>query len=290
MEILAEKDYTIDGVKSWIHCLVEGADRPSRHIPKYHNHDYIELLYALTPGAHVWINGACYPFDEGDLILINSQEAHTVSFPAPAKHICVKFSPHILYADEQALLEFKYVIPFLSENRHQKQFRCGELENFDVGALMHEIIREWEARDVGYELVIRADILRLFSGILRYWHQADLSISNMPITDTVKRAMDYLEMHYATATEREVAEACAVSYSHFSRAFKQVLGKSFSDYMTQIRIREAEKLLIFTDKSVTEIAMEVGFSSSSHFISRFGAYRHVTPRQFRANVRGMGIV
>ena len=65
MEIRAEKDYMIDGIKSWIHCLVEGSERGSRHPkPIYHNHDYIELLYALTSGAHVWINGACYPFDE----------------------------------------------------------------------------------------------------------------------------------------------------------------------------------------------------------------------------------
>ena len=286
MDIRAEQNYTIDGIKSWIHCLVTDSPKPSKSGKKsYHYHDYIELLYGLEDGATVWINGEGYPFEKGDLFLINSREPHTVSAPNKASHICVKFLPHILYADEQALLEFKYVIPFLSENRHQKRFSAEELSEWRVGDLMGEIMREWEERQIGYEMVIRAAILRLFSEILRYWHNESCGASELALPEVVKKALAYLEINYATATEQEVADACAISYNHFSRLFKRSLGRSFSEYLTHLRIREAEKLLIFTDKSVTEIAMDVGFSSSSHFIARFGAHRHVTPRQFRASVR-----
>lgn len=287
MDIRTEQDFIIDGVKSRIHCLVTDASRikPTSKI-SYHSHDYIELLYALTPGATVWINGDAYPFEEGDLVLVNSQEPHTVTSPTVSSHICVKFSPGILYSDEQALLEFKYVIPFLSENRHQKRFCKGELTSLDVDTLMHNIMREWEAKSVAYELMIRANILTLFSGILRYWHEGERISSSPMITDTIKQALAYMEQHYADADEREVAEVCAVSYHHFSRAFKKTIGKSFSEYLTQIRLREAERLLLMSDKSMTEIALEVGFSSSSHFISRFGASRGMTPGQFRARVKG----
>ena len=287
MDIRAEQNFTIDGIKSWIHCLVTDSPKPSKSGKKaYHYHDYIELLYGLEDGATVWINGDGYPFDRGDLFLINSREPHTVSAPNKASHICVKFLPHILYADEQALLEFKYVIPFLSGNRHQKRFCAEELEAWQVGELMDEIIREWEEKRIGYELVIRAAILRLFAGILRYWHKESYGAPDLPLPDVVKNALAYLDVHYATATEQEVADACAISYNHFSRLFKRSLGRSFSDYLTQIRIREAEKLLIFTDKSITEIAMDVGFSSSSHFIARFREHRQIPPRQFRVKGRG----
>ena len=289
MDIRTEQDFVIDGVKSRIHCLVTDATRIKNTSKiSYHNHDYIELLYALTPGATVWINGDAYPFEEGDLVLINSQEPHTVTSPTVSSHICVKFSPGILYSDEQALLEFKYVTPFISEKRHQKRFCKGELEMLDVHGLMHDIMWEWEEKSVAYELMIRAKLLVLFSGILRYWHDGKEMLSNLSITDTVKRALDYTDEHYATATERDVADFCAVSYNHFSRTFKRTMGKSFSDYLTQIRLREAEKLLLLSDKSMTEIALEVGFSSSSHFISRFRESRDMTPGQFRARVRGKG--
>ncbi len=290
MDIRAEQDFIIDGVKSRIHCLVTDASRV-RHTSKisYHYHDYIEILYALDDGATVWINGDPYPFDAGDLFLINSGEPHTVTAPVKAMHICIKFSPGILYSDEQALLEYKYVVPFLSKGGHQKRFRKGELGGLDLDALMHGIIREWESKSVAYEMVIRASILTVFAGILRYWYESRDLDSAMQIGDTVKTAIDYVDKHYADVTEHAVAEACAVSYNHFSRVFKRTMGKSFSDYLTQIRVREAERLLLTTDKSVTEIALEVGFSSSSHFISRFGALRGITPRQFRARVREVSV-
>lgn len=63
------------------------------------------------------------------------------------------------------------------------------------------------------------------------------------------------------------------------------MGKSFNDYVTLMRINEAEKLLLSTDKSITEIAMCCGFSSSSHFVSRFGQYKQITPGQFRKKLR-----
>lgn len=290
MDVRAEQDFIIDGVKSRIHCLVTDASRV-RHTSKisYHYHDYIEILYALDDGATVWINGDSYPFDAGDLVLINSGEPHTVTATVRAMHICIKFSPGILYSDEQALLEFKYVVPFLSKGGHQKRFRKGELDGLDLDALMHGIIREWEAKSVAYEMVIRAGILTVFSGILRYWYEGKDMASALQLNDTVKIAIDYVEKHYADVTEHEVSEVCAVSYNHFSRLFKKTMGKSFSDYLTQIRVREAERLLLTTDKSVTEIALEVGFSSSSHFISRFGVLRNITPRQFRERVKEISL-
>ena len=290
MDVRAEQDFTIDGIKSRIHCIVTPTWRPKAGDKIfYHYHDYIEILYGLDDGATVWINGDAYPFDTGDLFLINSGEPHTVTSTVRAMHICIKFSPGILYSDEQALLEYKYVVPFLSKGGHQKRFCKGELEGLDLDALMHGIIREWEAKSVAYEMVIRSGILTVFAGILRYWYESRDVDSAMQIGDTVKTAIDYVDKHYADVTEHEVAEACSVSYNHFSRVFKKTMGKSFSDYLTQIRVREAERLLLTTDKNVTEIALEVGFSSSSHFISRFGALRGITPRQFRARVKEISV-
>jgi AraC-like DNA-binding protein len=59
------------------------------------------------------------------------------------------------------------------------------------------------------------------------------------------------------------------------------MGKTFTNYLNYIRITEAEKLLLTTDKSMTEIALEVGFSSSSYFIQQFRQYKDISPFQFR---------
>jgi AraC-like DNA-binding protein len=62
------------------------------------------------------------------------------------------------------------------------------------------------------------------------------------------------------------------------------MGKTFTNYLNYIRITEAEKLLLTTEMTMTEIAQETGFSSSSYFIQQFKQYKNISPSQFRKKV------
>lgn len=75
-----------------------------------------------------------------------------------------------------------------------------------------------------------------------------------------------MEQHIET--ELSVAAAAKIacmSYYHFCRLFKKVIGKTFVEYQNFIRIRRAEKLLITTDRTITNIAFETGFGSVAYF-------------------------
>ena len=63
------------------------------------------------------------------------------------------------------------------------------------------------------------------------------------------------------------------------------MNKSFTEYVNGIRISESERLLVTTNKSITDIALDVGFSTTSYFIERFKKQIHLTPKQFRKNYR-----
>jgi AraC-like DNA-binding protein len=104
-------------------------------------------------------------------------------------------------------------------------------------------------------------------------------------TESIKKALVYITENYETATLEAVARYCGLSYNHFSASFKRIIGRSFTDYLDLIRINEAERLLLSTDNSVTDIAFSCGFSSSSHFISRFKSQKGITPGQFRKKIR-----
>jgi AraC family transcriptional regulator len=62
-----------------------------------------------------------------------------------------------------------------------------------------------------------------------------------------------------------LAEEAGMSEFHFSRLFKQTTGFSPLQYLTQRRIALARQLLRETDKSMIEIALEIGYSSPNHF-------------------------
>ncbi len=278
MDALFEKEFVINGVKSWIHCVHRQLNpTPKSQAVYYHYHSYIEFLYSLSSDANLWINGECHNFRTGDLAIINSEVLHDVTSNGVSDYICVKFSPHVLYADEQALLEFKYVTPFLTENPYKIIYHKDEIQNIDIFALANEIMSEWNGKKPAYELIIRANILKIFSEILR----SNYDLPEILLTDSMKIAISYIHRNFGSATEADAARESGLSYNHFSYAFKKAFGKSFNDYLTQIRLREAEKLLILTDKSITEIAYDTGFSTASHFILRFKEAKQITPAKFR---------
>lgn len=79
----------------------------------------------------------------------------------------------------------------------------------------------------------------------------------------------------------DIAEALGVSESHLSRIFKKETGESIQKYSMHMRIERAEKLLKYSEASLTEISEYLCFSSQSHFGKVFKVYKNMTPKQYR---------
>lgn len=78
-----------------------------------------------------------------------------------------------------------------------------------------------------------------------------------------------------------VAELCGMSRSHFSRTFRQQHGITFQEYIVKQRMERAGELLKNTGRSVTEVAMAVGYTDLSNFTRTFKKYIGVGPTYFR---------
>ena len=78
-----------------------------------------------------------------------------------------------------------------------------------------------------------------------------------------------------------IADVAGFSKFHFSRLFKQFTNISFYDYLNQRRVKEAEKLLLNPNLSITEVAMRSGFSSISTFNRVFKSFKECTPTEFK---------
>jgi AraC-like DNA-binding protein len=264
------------------------SDETMRGELNYHYHDYIEFLYALDTDAYVYLNGERHGFNTGDLVVINSNELHCLRFNSASHYVCVKFSPELLYSDEDSFFEYKYVVPFIHSTGNRKVFSREETERLGLSALTAEIMREWRERGAAYELIIRSDILRIFAGIFRIWGELGGHEEGREFPEEIKSALRYISQNYATVTAMEVARHIGFSYNHFSYAFHKSVGKTFSEYVSSLRLGAAEKLLISGDESITEIALACGFSTSSYFILQFRNRRGITPREFRERVRRAG--
>jgi signal transduction histidine kinase/AraC-like DNA-binding protein/ABC-type sugar transport system substrate-binding protein len=98
----------------------------------------------------------------------------------------------------------------------------------------------------------------------------------------VRRATAFIERHHAEPLTRElIAREVAISPDYLTDCFRQELGVTPMVYLTRCRIRRARELLETTDRTVTSVALAVGFSDVSHFTRTFHRDVGVSPRAYR---------
>jgi two-component system, response regulator YesN len=98
----------------------------------------------------------------------------------------------------------------------------------------------------------------------------------------VRKAKEYMDLHYAEAISvKDVADAVCISESYFKSVFKKSSGYSYSEYLKNVRIEQAKKLLITTENTITEIAFDVGYQTANSFSALFKKQTAMTPTQYK---------
>lgn len=114
-----------------------------------------------------------------------------------------------------------------------------------------------------------------------YYEQQDLR-DDLSELKRFHRIFTYLDVNFREgASLQELAEQEFLSPSYLSYKIKDTLGLNFHDYLGALRSEAGAKLLLSTDKSVSEIALDVGFSHPRYFMKHFEEVYHKTPQEFR---------
>lgn len=286
---ILEKAADVDGVTVPVECLEmrKTADDPD-HFSHYH--EFLEMLYLIEGKMNIWLNDKHYPFSQGELIIINSNETHRLeSESAESRYLVIKFTPKLLYTFQQTPKETQYVLPFLAEISDQPRVYSREFTDAaGIPALLFDAISEWKEKGTGYELALKADVLKTIRCVVKFLSDKGIAVKTLSssgnIQQQISSILEYINENFATADEKEVAEHFSISYSYFSRSFKQIMNMSFKDYVNYLKINEAQRLLLTTPESVAQISEELGFSSPSHFIHVFKKYKDCSPKQYKKNV------
>ena len=99
----------------------------------------------------------------------------------------------------------------------------------------------------------------------------------------VRTAKKYTKEHYQDKglSLQEVSDAVGISRTYFSKAFKEITGEKYWDYLSSYRIRKAKELLCNTNLGQAEISQRVGYESEFHFSRKFKELVGMSPNKFR---------
>lgn len=94
--------------------------------------------------------------------------------------------------------------------------------------------------------------------------------------------LDYIQVHYdQNITVKELEQLSFYSYRNLQRIFKSLFGETIGAYQKRLRLENAAKLMHYSDKSITDIALEVGYSDLQAFRKAFKKQYNIAPSSKR---------
>ena len=252
-----------------------------------HTHDILELILVDKGSFNVVVNGREYCLEEGSEILFCSREIHRICAGECEKngYFVIKIDPSVLYDYTLEDANHKYILPFIYHREGRKCFFTREEAlKAGIGQKTDAVINEWKKSKYASKLMLLSECMGLLVLFLRYWSESGEAgeTRDADACELVYKALEYIHGNYRSDIKASDCCRCVgLSYSYFSRLFKKVVGKGFCEYVNFLRCNRAEKLLLTTGKSVSEISEECGFSDTGYFIQRFKKERGITPASLR---------
>ncbi|QQZ63675.1 response regulator [Paenibacillus sonchi] len=100
--------------------------------------------------------------------------------------------------------------------------------------------------------------------------------------DVISEAKAYIQSHFASeVTLTTISEHLFINPFYLSRLFKKRTGESYLNYITKVRLEEAKKLLITTDKKIYEVAESVGYDTTKYFSKIFEKWVGCKPSDYK---------
>lgn len=159
----------------------------------------------------------------------------------------------------------------------------------ELKILIKMFMDECKYKQTGYEFIMESlsnqIVVNLIRSVENDIYSLDRTKSKQPKTN-IDRAIEFLRECYSLEFSlQDVAKTVNLSPYHFSRVFKDQMGKTTYQYLMEIKIARAKELLAETRLSIKEIYLMCGFNSNSHFSSMFSKIVGVAPTEYR-NIAG----
>ncbi|MDD6306908.1 MAG: AraC family transcriptional regulator [Clostridiales bacterium] len=247
-----------------------------------HWHDEMELIYVTGGCGIVTVSSQQYIANAGDIVVVLPQVVHSIEQyeNRQMEYFNILFRFSLLNASTNDICYEKYFKPLYD---HTKCVPVYLASNTPLNSQIHPYIsyltETREGRDVEDELMVKSSLFAIISKLNRYSCTASTSELTLQNTyDKLKKVLLYVRENYSMEIPvSTAADICGFSPSYFMKLFKELTGKSFSQYLIHYRLEVAARLLSKNEQKITEVATDTGFNNLSYFTRAFVSKYGITP-------------
>ena len=252
----------------------------------FHFHTECQLVYVLSGSGTRIIGDSIEHFEEGDLTFVGPNVPH-VWYSKPesgsagndAISIALYINPDVLSEKLEGLIDTKELRQFFTESARGISI-CGAKK-----IIITDILQQMpEQKNI--------TVLASFTQILHHLLDTEdliwlnvpnlLSVYSGQAPGRVHKLMHYIQQNFKDEiTLQQAASVSGLQIHSFCRFFKTLTNRTFSDFLNEVRISFACKLLQQSDLPVTQIALECGYTNISYFNRCFKKINKVAPKEYR---------
>lgn len=263
-----------------------------------HTHNYIELGYVVKGAFRQRISEKDILFEEGDFCLIDKNCIHQ-------DYLTNQDTIVLFFGIENAVFEemmhtqvtttkiASFLQTALMEQKDLQQFiRFRPIENEEkamsvrpqMEACLSQLLTELYENKIGATQICEGLLLRIFH-LLSTQYEFSLTKEQQGTMNWVvfEEVCQYIKTHYRDICTQELMEQFHFQKDYFNRLIKKKTGMTYSEYLQNIRLHQAKKLLRETNYSVSQIAEMVGYHNKGYFYKIFTEKYGMTPARYRKN-------
>lgn len=249
----------------------EGKD--GNYIREKHWHRSIEIFAVFEGNLNVYLDENKYHIQEGDFLLLNSNEVHSIISPTPNKTIVLQIPLQIFknyYLENSSFLIFT----------HQKKEEDGQIME-----LLKEMYDSLCQKEMGYEWLIQSKFFELLYLLIRIYRREEISKESIKYhkkLDKLSLITSYIRENYKKELSLEaLAEIFGYSPSYLSRMFQKYAKINYKTYLQNVRLEYALYEFTHTDHTIAEIALNHGFPNSKAFTKEFKRKYNILPSEYK---------
>ncbi len=241
-----------------------------------HWHQSVEIFLVLEGTLTFYVNNRSRPLSAGELIIVNSNEIHSIEAPNPNLTLVLQ-------------IPASYFAPYIGEEDYAVFVSRSREKNHDLALLMEKMYHVYTKKEKAYLLKMQSLFYELLYQMATDFLKTEVdegTLRQKRHLDRLSRITSYMKKHYnQPITLESVAKTFSFSPNYLSRMFRLYAGISYKTYLLNLRTEYAFREMLHTDCSLNDIAIHNGFPNSRAFAKSFLKRYNCLPGEYRKKMQ-----